>query len=109
MAGGQDLRHEIGAALPLGGDGLAVRSRQVIVFREILPEPGGERLHADGVEVVGVHEIGAAVEPDRVERVVQVEQLIAIVADHSRYVGEHVRVGRLRAVRHAQKEHVCAE
>ena len=60
LAGGQDLRHKIGAALPLGGDGLAVRSRQVIVFREILPELGGERLHALGQRAAGlIHDVQA--------------------------------------------------
>ena len=109
LAQRQRLRHEGGAAVPHGGELGAVRARQVIMRGEILPEPRGEDLHAGGVEVVGVDKIRAAVKTDGVKRVVQVEQVVAVFAHDGGHVVKDAGVGRLRAVRRAQKERLHAE
>lgn len=52
---------------------------------------------------------GAAVKTDGVKRVVQVEQVVAVFAHDGGNVVKDAGVGRLRAVRRAQKERLHAE
>lgn len=100
------MRHKFRAARPFGGHLVAVRGSQAVLLGEILPEPGGELLHAEHVHVFVVAEVAVQLQTDAVHLLVAVEKAVAIFAHNVRKLRKDRGVAEHRAVRKAHEEHI---